>query len=543
MDSPFSNRGSALVLFWAVVRLPALALALYLLRSPIVTVIETRFDILAATRFVIDLLSTPVVRVAFAGIFFCACLLVVAVVRMFRPLMPYLAVMFTSGLIVALSSMSGVLSQRRGMLVWLILATNLAPPRFFALTSRFPHIWSAVMLAGVAVAELFVAREYWQWLRSRISGERRSAGQSGDEVTGAIPGLVLASFAFGILIRSNDLLTLEQRLRLSGDAVVVERGQSFNWLELDGTGTYLFVTGHTLPYLRRYDLRDLMQPPLLSRTSTGGAQGFAYDPGANEIYAVDTTTNKLMYFDATTLAERRVIDVPALSPGDSWLAVDPGTDTLTVVSEADVHVGVPLIVVDRSTGRILGQEQLDAGNVLKHPSKPWLYLSFFRRRNEVLLYNLEVRAVTNKAAADSQAERMVYWKERNELLVTSPLESRIMRFDADRLEPKGYIPASFGVRAIAVDESRQLLLCGNLATGYLDIIDLTSGSVLKKQYLGPWLRTIQVQVETGTAYVSSNGALYRLNYASSLSQARASTSSRVRSGARSRPASAPLPPG
>ena len=47
------------MLLWAIVRLPGLALAIYLLRSPIVSVIESQFDILAITRFVIDVLSTP----------------------------------------------------------------------------------------------------------------------------------------------------------------------------------------------------------------------------------------------------------------------------------------------------------------------------------------------------------------------------------------------------------------------------------------------------------------------------------------------------
>ena len=313
------------------------------------------------------------------------------------------------------------------------------------------------------------------WLRSRLTEDGWATDRSAWNVAATVPGLLLASLAVAVLIQGNGLLSFEQVLRLSRDAMVVERGQSFNGLELDQTGIYLYVTGHTLPYLRRYDLRNLAAPPLESRVSTGGAQGLAYDPDASQIYAFNTFTNQLVYLDAATLDQQQVIDVPGLSPGDPWLAVDSRTDTVTIVSEADVQVGAPLIVIDRTSGQVLGEAPLDAGNVLKHPSKPWLYLSFFRRRNEVVLYNLETRSITHKATADPQAERMVYWKERNELLVTSPIESRIMRFGADRLEQKGYIPAPFGARAIALDEQRQLLLCGNLATGYIEIIDLRTG--------------------------------------------------------------------
>lgn len=516
------RRGSMLVLVWALVRLPGVALALYLLRRPIVTLIETQLDILAVTSFVIDVLSTPVARFAWAAAFAGVCLSVVATSTRFRPVVAYLLVLLGAGVLLALSVVSGVLSQRRGTLVLLILAANLAPERLLAFVKRFPRARDTFMLTGVAAAEVLFAREYWLWLRARVSGARRRQARSIRQVAAAIPGILLASLSFAVLIRSDRLLSLEQSLRLSRDAFILDRGDSFNWLELDRNGTYLYVTGHTLPYLRRYELANLTAPPLQSRVSTGGAQGFAYDPAANEIYTINTFTNQLLYFDAATLEQRRVVDVPDLSPGDPWLAVDASTDTLTIVSEADEPVGVPLVVLNRTTGRLVGKAQLDAGNVLKHPSKPWLYLSFFRRRNEVLLYDLATRSIIHEAPADPQAERMVYWKRRNELLVTSPLEWRIMRFDADRLEPKGYIRTSFGSRAIALDDLRQLLLCGNLATGYLEIIDLPTGIVLRKHYLGPWLRTIQLQVDSGTAYVSSNGALYVLKYASPLHEARRS---------------------
>jgi hypothetical protein len=499
------------------VRLPGLALAVYLLRGPIVRVIESQFDILAITRFVIDVLSTPLTRLASGLASFGVLLLVVAVAKRFRPAMAYLIVLIGAGMMVALLFVAGVISQRRGIVVWLIVALNLMPGPVFDWAKRSARAWNTLMVAGVAMVELLFAREYWLWLRSRPTEDGWGKGRSAWSGAATVPGLLLASLALAVLIQGNGLLSFEQVLRLSRDATVVERGQSFNGLALDETGMYLYATGHTLPYLRRYDLRDLAAPPLQSRVSTGGAQGLAYDPDAGQVYAFNTFTHQLVYLDATTLDQQQVIDVRGLSPGDPWLAVDTHTDTVTIVSEADVQVGAPLIVLDRTSRQVVGEAPLDAGNLLKHPSQPWLYLSFFRRRNEVVLYNLETRSITHTAIADPQAERMVYWKARNELLVTSPIESRIMRFGADRLEQKGYIPAPFGARAIALDEPRQLLLCGNLATGYLEIIDLRSGARLNRHYLGPWLRTIQLRVEKGIAYVSSNGALYALKYASPLS--------------------------
>jgi DNA-binding beta-propeller fold protein YncE len=343
--------------------------------------------------------------------------------------------------------------------------------------------------------------------------ETRGAGW---RIAATIPGLLLTCLVFAFVIRPQKLLALEQFMRMPAEVQLVEAGVSVNGIELDPTGTFLYVTGQDLPRVRRYDARNLSAPPILSNVSTDGAQGLAYDPRANEVYVFNTVTRQLLYLDATTLQRKRFVSVPDLSPGDPWVTVDPITDTLTLASEADLEVGIPFIVLDRPTGRVIGQAALAAGNVLLHPTKPWLYLTFFRRRNEVMLYDLQNRSVTHSTSGDKRAERMVFSRRRNELLVTSPMESRIMRFDADRLHLRGYIPTSFGVRGIAIDEARDLLLYGNIASGHLVVIDPKTGARLRSYYLGPWLRTIQLDVDSGTAYVSSRGALYRVNYAAGL---------------------------
>ena len=113
---------------------------------------------------------------------------------------------------------------------------------------------------------------------------------------------------------------------------------------------------------------------------------------------------------------------------------------------------------------------------------------------------------------DSPADRMAYWKGGNELLLASPLKSRVIRFDADTLESRGIINSIFGVRTLAIDPIRNLLFCGSLTSGTVPIYDLATGQRRISFYLGPWLRTIAIHPSSGTAYVSSNGALYKLSY-------------------------------
>lgn len=512
-----ARRRQIAILVWAITRLPLLAILVYALRYDILNVIERQFDILSITRFVIDVLSTPLARLVTGVLVAVALHVVVIGARRYRPAVAYLLTLGASGAVIMAASRLVGSSPRRGVLVWMILAANLLPINAALLSRRLSRFWTALMLGGVGVVELLHARQYWSWLGLQVRSKMPDRLPRWAPAA-AFPGVLVASLAFAVLCRGERLLPLEQRLRLSANASVVERGLSFNWIQLDRAREYLYVTGHSLRHLRRYSVRNLSAPPLQSNVATGGAQGFAYHDDTNEIFAFNTYTRRLLYFDAATLVQSRAVEIANLSPGDPWVVVDGAGGTLTVVSEADAQVGVPFVVIDRSSGRVLAQEDFDAGNVLMHPTQPWVYLTFFRRRNEVLLYDVEARMIRQRAPADPRAERMAFWKARNELLVTSPMESRVMRFDADRLQPKGHISTLFGVRAIALDETRQLLLCGNIATGHMVVIDLQSEREVTRQYLGPWLRTIELDVERGIAYVSSNGALYRVAYAAPLQQ-------------------------
>ena len=84
--------------------------------------------------------------------------------------------------------------------------------------------------------------------------------------------------------------------------------------------------------------------------------------------------------------------------------------------------------------------------------------------------------------------------------------------DGDTLAVKGQIKSSFGVRTIAVDPKRNLLLTLSLVTNVLDVIDLNTYKSVKRYYLAPWLRSIVLDGE-GTAYVSCFSGLFRVSYA------------------------------
>jgi len=77
------------------------------------------------------------------------------------------------------------------------------------------------------------------------------------------------------------------------------------------------------------------------------------------------------------------------------------------------------------------------------------------------------------------------------------LHSDVLRFDAQTLEFKGRIGTVFGVRALAVDAARNLLLTGSGLTNMVDVIDLKTKKRVAKHYVGPWLRAIALDQKAG----------------------------------------------
>jgi hypothetical protein len=183
-----------------------------------------------------------------------------------------------------------------------------------------------------------------------------------------------------------------------------------------------------------------------------------------------------------------------------------------IVSEADEQVGTPFLVLDRPTGTVRDRRDLDASNVFHHPDTSRVYLSFFRRKGVLLAYDLRSLTIVAETPVPPRVDRMAYLRATNEILLASPLTSRIERYDAETLRPTGHFDALFGVRVMAVDDRRGLVFGASLATGEVVAIDAASGRRLARFYLGPWLRTIQIHPTRATAYVSSNGALYELRY-------------------------------
>lgn len=488
---------------WAIVRVPAALVVLFFLRDWI----TTKFvDPTRLTHIIIDMGSVPVARALLFVLTAAVLLAVCLVARRLGEWAGYLVSVVVGGLLVVVLFRATATPLIYALPTVALLATNLLPDRAFdRLVPRAGQ--NAFMFAAVGIAELFFLRRYADWV---LAGRWRDALRK-SRLIAVVPAVALAAVPAALFLRSPLLVDVEQALRMSPSVRILARG-NFNWAEMDAAGQSLFITGHGLPRILRYDVRDFSREPLKASVESGGAQDFAYDSSAAEIYAFNVSTSQLQVFGAGSLELKRTVAVADLSEGDPWIAVDGTTNTVTLVSEADTEEGHPFLVLDRTSGAVRDKRNLDAGNMLLNKDTSRLYLSFFRRRNSLLAYDLRSLSVVTEVPAPHHVDRMIFLDSAKEVLLVAPVESRIYRYDTDTLASKGYIRAMFGVRALAVDPTRNILLCGSLVNGIVEAIDLSSGRTLSRHYLGPWLRTIVVDPPRSRAYVTSNGALYELRY-------------------------------
>jgi DNA-binding beta-propeller fold protein YncE len=212
-----------------------------------------------------------------------------------------------------------------------------------------------------------------------------------------------------------------------------------------------------------------------------------------------------------------------MTEGDVRLAYDQLNDSIILVSEGMYwgsptdRKGYPVAVVARNTGQLLYTltdcgELCIPGLIHTHPARPLLYMAFPKT---VRAYDLNTRRVVGTSAVKRQwVDGMALTPDGKELLVGVPLHSEVLRFDAESLELKGSIATVFGVRTLAVDSERNLLLTASLATNMVDVIDLKTYRRVAQHYVAPWLRDISLDTKAGFAYVSSTEGLFRVQYTS-----------------------------
>ena len=509
-DFFIKNLYSAFLLF----RLIVLFIFLYVFRESILDFIGNIFDIYNITVMAIQIVGTPVSRLALAIVTFIILTILAYVTRKWPAQRRFWVLMSTGSFMAAVAFLVPNPTKTGCAFLILsigILSLNLLPD---VLTNTASHLsaWIDRIVRWIPGTGLLFSTVYARELGTSMGARTH------DKITKIFAHPIYRYLpAFGIfstVVAATTMSTLmpriEQAFRLDKGVTVLARSD-FHELALSNDKRYLFATGHGQPNILRYDLNNLSSPPVPSSEQTHFAQSLSYQSDTNDVAVSDNNVVKI--FDADTMQVRQQIPLGLhMASGDPRISIDALSDTITVVSEADKPDGPAMVVLNRKTGKILAQDNIDAGNILSNPAKPLLYLSFFQRGSAILAYDLTTYKVVKRFPIPSRADRMALDVRSNELLICLPVQGQILRLDADTLEKKGVYKVMNGVRAIAIDESRNVLMAGSLLTGTVALYDITSGKKLRTWYLGPWVRFISFDQGKGEAYVSSNGGLFKFNY-------------------------------
>lgn len=411
-------------------------------------------------------------------------------------------------------------SLLRASVVTLLLSVNILPYEWLAgraASSRGFH-WGVA--AGVGAVEAFFPQSYWLWLAGQF--------QVRDSIKrwSWFGGVLAASLVWVFILVPFDnqrVLTLGERLHANSSVEKIAGGDT-NWIEFNAEHGLLYVVGRSTNFLLAYNVNDLGAPPLRSK-DIGKTQSFAYNPDKQELYVYKAETGELIYLNALTLETLRTIPVPApstlltvadqrLSPGDVWLQWHRLTDTIVLSSEADVKIGTPLYLFNRESGDVLATMPLPTiptAHLVFHPSQPRMYFNSFRDPY-LAMWDMENYQIAKQVQISPRTDRMIFSVTDNEVWIASPLDGAVLRYDAETLEFKGKIKTSLGDRTLTIDPQRNLMLVGNFINNKVQVIDLTTYEVVNSFYLGPWIRTIALDVENGVAYVSTIRNLFKIIY-------------------------------
>lgn len=502
------------LLLWVFLRLPMLLAGLYLFRAEIAIWIERHFNLALVIESIVYLISTAWIRLLLIGFTAAVLIAIYLIVKkwlenvskqyaIFILLSSVLYAVFLKFLLKIDISYLGF------SLVALILAINTMPESWVEKYFSQNKIVKVFFTIGAGISEILFLQTYFHWLVNSLKLNKNHKKWSW------ITGILLACFYFFFLItpyNNQRILTLGEKL-LSSPPVEKFSSGGYNWLELNLENNLLYASGHNVNYIIAFDTENLNLPPLKSKTQVGKPQSFAYNPILQEIFVYRADSEELLYLDAVTLELLRSVPVPDIAPGDVWVNWQSGTDTITIASEADRDVGVHFVILKRESGEIIVSTNLPIAptSVTFDAENNIFYFNSFL---ETLLFSWDMvsHQVLQQIPISPNTDRLIYDSITSEVLVASPQDGAILRYDASTLEFKGKINTSLGDRTLALDSKRNLLLVGNFINNYMQVIDLNTYQPIASYYIGPWIRTITLDVEKGVAYVSTIHNLFKVTY-------------------------------
>ena len=268
------------------------------------------------------------------------------------------------------------------------------------------------------------------------------------------------------------------------------------------------------------DLGNVTAPPRRLDMPSRQVEDVALDAAARRLYLIDIDTRELFIHHADTMARLATRKLSARGRGGCYLDVVGSLGRAFVAWEVDLLASYDLRTGAGSFLRVdplvNGATNLrcDVANKVVYFTSGELTHGYLGYGGSPTLAAVDMRTLkVLRRAPAPLSDRMALAPRRRELYISAPWDSSIWVYSTPELKLLRKLPAQFAVRPLAVDEGRSLLVAGGVLTGYVEVIGLEDGRLLRRHHVGPLCRRVALDTRRRNAFVTTaRGGLYMLRY-------------------------------
>ncbi|MBI9073957.1 MAG: hypothetical protein JEZ02_01005 [Desulfatibacillum sp.] len=339
------------------------------------------------------------------------------------------------------------------------------------LSGGLAHVFAAAQIAGLAVESLFPGN-HKVFRKALISGQLITC---------------LISFPLLGVLFSSTIPTPEW-----SQAKLLMKDPELYDIQIDRTSNQLLVSQKLAWYKKpchAFNLSNPMQQPRSFLIPSYEVEDFILDASSQKIFHIDRGGEglypaRLIILDSPSLDVTKEILISAKITGTPKLAYSKESECLFVSSED----GGWIHEIKASDGAVVNRIHMKSNPIICLDETNRVLYVKPGYSSRILALDMYSLAIKHETAAPGSDFRMLLSPKHEKLYIPDPTGSSIWVYSTPNLKLLRKIDSQFGVRALASDDHANLLFALSYITGYLEIIDIESGELLEKHYIGKFCR-------------------------------------------------------
>ena len=256
----------------------------------------------------------------------------------------------------------------------------------------------------------------------------------------------------------------------------------------------------------------------LEINETKRLQDFDISEDRNEIFHASRATHDLFIYDSESLKLKSLKTLPFELEGDYLTAYSRNDDSIFIVAENG-----ELMQVRRSNFTAVSHFFLEAINnsIYLDDERDILYLSNSKggEFGQLIKFSIPENKIIRREIYPHNVQDVIKWQAEDTIIIAFPEKAEIRLYDSKNFEYKDKISVMWGVRALAIDQEKELLFAGSFVVNEIMIIDLKKNQIAGSIKSPPWIRKMVADETNSVLFVTSNiGGAFAVPYQKFLGQ-------------------------